>query len=100
MKIEETEKIGKIFFEIIWSKPDLPITDEIVDHKYNLSWIQINKVGPTQIKHEITYFRNIYPALKYQIVDMKGEEDKVWGRYKGHRIHLGKGWGFEPTEKE
>ena len=99
MKIEKTEKIGRLFFELMWSKPDLNIADEIIDPKYNPSWIQIDKVGPAQVKHEITYFRSLFPDLKYEIVEMKGEEDKVWIRYKGHGIHLGKGWGFEPTGK-
>ncbi len=100
MKIEETEKIGKLFFEEMWSKPDLTIADEIIDPKYNPSWIHIDKIGPAQLKHEITYFHNMFPDLKYEIVEMRGEEDKVWVSYKGHGTHLGKGWGFEPTKKE
>ncbi|MFX1568914.1 MAG: ester cyclase [Promethearchaeota archaeon] len=100
MMIEETEKIGKLFFEVMWSKPDLTIADEIVDPKYNPTWIQIDKTGPAKIKHEITYFRNIFPDLFYRIVEMKGEIDKVWIRYTGNGTHLGKGWGFEATKKK
>lgn len=100
MKIEETEKIGKLYFEELWSKPDLNIADEIIDPQYNPSWIHIDKVGPDQIKYEITYFRSIFPDLKYEIIEIKGEEDKVWVRYKGLGTHLGKGWGFEPTKKK
>ncbi|MFW9900615.1 MAG: ester cyclase [Candidatus Thorarchaeota archaeon] len=100
MKIEETEKIGKLFFEVMWSEPDLSIADEIVDPKYNPNWIPIDKVGPAQIKHEITYFRSIFPDLIYEIVETRGEENKVWIRYKAHGTHLGKAWGFNPTEKK
>ena len=32
-------------------------------------------------------------------MELKGEEDKVWIRYKARGTHLGKGWGFEPTNK-
>ena len=100
MKIRDTEKIGRIFFEELWSKPDLNIADEIIDPEYNPSWIQIDKIGPAQIKHEIQHFRSLFPDLKYEIVELKGEENKVWIRYKGHGTHLGKGWGFDPTGKE
>ncbi|NVM37405.1 MAG: ester cyclase [Candidatus Lokiarchaeota archaeon] len=100
MKIEETEKIGRLYFEEMWSKPDFIIADEIIDPKYNPSWIHIDKVGPAQIKHEITYFRTIFPDLVYEVVEIRGEEDKVWIRYRGHGTHLGKGWGFDPTEKK
>ncbi len=100
MKIEETEKIGKLFFEEMWSKPDLSIADEIIDPKYNPSWIHIDKVGPAQIKHEISHFRTIFPDLIYEIVEIKGEENKVWIRYNAHGTHLEKGWGFAPTGKK
>jgi hypothetical protein len=99
MKPEETEQIAKLWYEKMWSLPDLTIADEIVDQEYNPSWIHIDKVGPAQIKHEITYFRSIFPDLKYEIIEIKGEEDKVWIRYTGRGTHLGKGWGFEPTNK-
>ena len=99
MKIEETEKIGRLFFEELWSKPDLNIADEIIHPKYNPSWIQIDKIGPAQIKHEINHFRTIFPDLIYKIIEIKGEENKVWIRYEGHGTHLGKGWGFEASGK-
>ena len=100
MKIEESENIGRLFFEEMWSKPDLNIADEIIDPKYNPSWIQIDKIGPAQVKHEIKHFRTLFPDLKYKIVEMKGEVNKVWVRYEGYGTHLGKGWGFEPTGKK
>ncbi|MFX0030786.1 MAG: ester cyclase [Candidatus Hodarchaeota archaeon] len=99
MKIEETEKIGRLFFEEMWSKPDLDLAEEIIDPEYNPSWIQIDKIGPAQIKHEIKHFRTIFPDLIYTIIEIKGEEDKVWIRYEGKGTHLGKGWGFDPTGK-
>ena len=42
----------------------------------------------------------MFPDLKYEIVEIRGEEAKVWIRYKGQGTHLGKGWGFEPTKKK
>ncbi len=64
------------------SKPDLSVADEIIDSEYHPNWIQINKMGPAQIKHEITHFRRIFPDLKYEIIEINGEEDKVWISYK------------------
>jgi predicted ester cyclase len=99
MKPEETERIAKLWYDKMWSGPDLAIADEIVDPDYNPEWINIDKVGPAQIKHEIKYFRAMFPDLKYEIVELKGEDDKVWIRYIGRATHSGKGWGFEATNK-
>jgi predicted ester cyclase len=100
MKIENNEKIAKLFYEVMWSKPDLSIADKIIDLKYNPSWIQIDKAGPAKMKHEVIYFRNMFPDLIYRIDEMKGEVDKVWIRYTASGTHLGKSWGFKPTKKE
>ncbi|MFX1574752.1 MAG: ester cyclase [Promethearchaeota archaeon] len=99
MNQKDTEKIARLWFEVMWTKPDLSVADEIVDSEYNPSWIQINKVGPAQVKHEIRHFRTIFPDLIYEIVELNGEKNKVWIRYKARGTHLGKGWGFEPTNK-
>ena len=99
MKSEETERVGRRWFEDMWGKPDLNLADEIVDPNYNPSWIHIDAIGPAQVKHEIKYFRSIFPDLKCEIVEIKGEGDKVWIRYIGRATHKGKGWGFEPTNK-
>ncbi len=99
MKTEETERIGKIWFEDMWSTPNLNAADEIIDVDYDPSWIHIDKKGAAQVKHEITYFRSVFPDLTYNIVEIKGEEDKVWIRYKARATHKGESWGFKPTNK-
>ena len=33
--IKKPEEIAGLWFEIMWSKPDLSIADKIVDSKYN-----------------------------------------------------------------
>jgi len=87
MKSEETEKVGRRWFEDMWGMPDLNLADKIVDPSYNPSWIHIDAIGPAQIKHEIKYFRSIFPDLKYEIIDIKGEEDKFgFAIWVGRRI--------------
>ena len=34
-----------------------------------LNHAQIPKKGPEQVKHEVRYFRSIFPDLQYTIVD-------------------------------
>jgi predicted ester cyclase len=99
MKNIDSEKIAKLWFENMWNIPNLATADKIVDPNYNPSWIHIDKIGPAQVKHEIKYFRSIFPDLKYEIIDLKGEIDKVWIRYKARGTHKGEGWGFKPTNK-
>ncbi len=100
MSKERNEVIGRRWFEEMWSKPDLDLADELVDKDYDPEWVHIDAVGPAQIKHEIKYFRSIFPDLKYEIVEISGQDDKVWIRYKGKGTQNGNAWGFEPTSKE
>lgn len=96
---ERNEEIGRRWFEEMWSKPDLDVADEIIDEKYDPEWVSIDKVGPDQVKHEIRYFRSVFPDLKYEIVDILGDKEKVWIRYKGTGSQKGTAWGFAPTGK-
>ena len=100
MDIKETERIGKLWFIDLWSKANLNIADEIVDPNYAPSWIPIDKKGPAQVKHEINYFRSIFPDLKYNIVEINGEKDKLWIRYSAQGTQKGNAWGFEATNKK
>ncbi len=100
MSKQRNEAIGRRWYEEMWSKPDLNVADEIIDKDYDPDWVHIDAVGPAQIKHEIKYFRSVFPDLKYEIIEINGEEDKVWIRYKGRGTQRGNAWGFEPTGKE
>ena len=82
MSKQRNEDIGRRWYEEMWNKPDLDVADEIVDKDYDPDWVHIDAVGPAQIKHEIKYFRSVFPDLKYEIIDINGEGDKVWIRYK------------------
>ena len=69
------------------------VADEIVAKDYDPEWIHIDAVGPAQVKHEIRYFRSVFPDLKYDIVEINGEEDRVWIRYKARGTQKGTAWG-------
>jgi predicted ester cyclase len=99
MSKQRNEAIGRRWYEEMWSKPDLDVADEIVDKDYDPDWVHIDAVGPAQIKHEIKYFRSVFPDLRYEIVDISADEDRVWIRYKGRGTQQGNAWGFEASGK-
>jgi len=88
------------WFGELWSEGMLDVADEIVASDYKPDWIHIDKTGPEQVKHEIRYFRSVFPDLIYQILESSTGMERVWIRYKGQGTHLGDAWGFEPTEKQ
>ena len=100
MSIERNLVLAERWFKELWSLPDLKVADEIVAQNYAPEWIQIEAKGPDQVKHEIKYFRSVFPDLKYEIIDAVATDDKVWIRYRGTGTQKGKAWGFESTEKE
>ena len=96
---EDNEHIAHLWYEVLWSEPKPEVADEIVHPDYAPEWIQIDKKGPAQIKHEIRYFRSVFPDLKYTIVETATLPDRVWIRYKAKGTQLGSAWGFPPTKK-
>jgi len=100
MSKQRNESIGRRWYEEMWSKPDFDIADEIVDKDYDPEWVHIDAVGPAQIKHEIKYFRSVFPDLNYEIIEIDGEEDRVWIRYKASGTQKGNAWGFKATGKK
>jgi hypothetical protein len=88
MSEENNEYIAHLWYEVMWSEPKLEVADEIVHPDYAPEWIHIDKKGPEQIKHEIKYFRSVFPDLKYTIVESTALPDRVWIRYKakGHSM--------------
>jgi len=97
---QRNETIARRWYEEMWSEPDLDVADEIVDKNYDPEWVHIDAVGSAQIKHEIRYFRSIFPDLKYEILDLIGDDEKVWIRFKGRGKQMGNAWGFEATGRE
>ena len=96
---EENEHIAHLWYEVMWSEPKPDIADQIVNPNYAPEWIHIDKKGPEQIKHEIKYFRSIFPDLKYTITETASLPNCVWIRYKAKGTQLGTAWGFPPTDK-
>lgn len=99
MTEEAKINVAKRWFTDLWNTGDLAVANELIDPDYAPDWIHIDKKGPAQVQHEVKYFRSIFPDLKYEIVDLAGQGDKVWIRYKGSGTHSGNAWGFEPTHK-
>jgi predicted ester cyclase len=99
MTSRESESIAQLWYEVMWSKPDPALADEIVDPNYAPEWVHIDKKGPEQIRHEIKYFRSVFPDLKYEIVETAALPDRVWIRYRAKGTQLGPAWGFPPSGK-
>jgi hypothetical protein len=97
MTSNDKEHIAQLWYEVMWSKPDLDLADQLVDPNYAPEGIHIDKKGPAQVKHEIKYFRSVFPDLKYELVETAALSDRVWIRYKAKGTQLGSAWGFPPT---
>lgn len=100
MSEENNLLAARRWFQELWSEENLDVADEIIDPEYAPEWVQIDATGPAQVKHEVRYFRSVFPDLVYEIVDMVGQNDRVWVRYRGSGTQKGAAWGFEPTNKQ
>jgi predicted ester cyclase len=100
MSDDTNRRLAKLWFEKLWSTPDYDLADEIIAPDYDPDWVQIDKKGPEQVKHEIRYIRSIFPDLIYKIVDSASAGDRIWVRYKAFGTQEGNAWGFESTAKK
>lgn len=94
------EAVVRRWYLELWSKPDLDVADEIISADYQPDWVQIDKKGPEQIKHEVRYFRSVFPDLVYEIIDMISAENRVWVRYRATGTQKGPAWGFPATNRQ
>jgi hypothetical protein len=99
MSNDEALKTARRWFEEMWSKPEPDLADQLVAPDYDPDSVQIPAKGPDQVKHEIRYFRSIFPDLRYTIIDMAASGMRVWVRYQATGTQQGSAWGFEPTGK-
>jgi predicted ester cyclase len=100
MSNDTKRRLASLWFEKLWSTPDYDVADEIISPDYDPDWVQIDKKGPDQVKHEIRYIRSIFPDLKYEIVDSATTDDRIWVRYKASGTQEGDAWGFDSTSKK
>ena len=99
MASQENENIAHLWYEVMWSEPNPDLADQLVAPEYAPAWVHIDKKGAEQVKHEIKYFRSVFPDLKYEIVETASLPDRVWIRYKAKGTQLGSAWGFPPSGK-
>src|SRR5688500_780640 len=99
MPSQENENIAHLWYEVMWSEPNPDLADQLVAPEYAPAWVHIDKKGPEQVKHEIKYFRSVFPDLKYEVVETASLPDRVWIRYKAKGSQLGSAWGFPPSGK-
>jgi len=100
MTREHNLEIARKWYQQMWSEPDFDLADEIIDPAYDPEWVHIDKTGPEQVKHEMRYFRSIFPDLVYSVVDAIAAEDRVWVRYRASGTQTGSAWGFPPSGKQ
>jgi predicted ester cyclase len=97
MSTELNLEQARRWYEAMWSLPDYELADELVHPDYDPDWVQIPKKGPEQVRHEMRYFRGMFPDLRYQVIDCIAQGARVWVRYRGAGTQAGSGWGFEAT---
>ncbi len=93
------DELAHLWYEVMWSRPDLALAERLVDPAYAPAWVHIDAVGPAQVQHEIRYFRSVFPDLRYRIVEQAVLPDRVWIRYQATGTQAGPAWGFPATGK-
>lgn len=101
MSLEQNKAVVRRLIEEDLNTNNRDIADEIfavdfVDHTNPPQW----KYGLESHKQVVAYFRNAFPDVRWTIVDMIAEGDKVMARLVYRGTHKGDFFGIPATGKQ
>jgi predicted ester cyclase len=95
--VRESEEVARRFFDELWSEGQLTVTEELVaaDHVHHVGGDELQ--GPDGVKGAVTWLRNAFPDLRFEINDLISDGDLVAVRWKASGTHLGEFDDLQPT---
>jgi len=102
MLTETNKTVARRFFEEVFGKGQLNVLDEIIalDHvNSGPGALPELPTGPDGAKKLVTVYRNAFPDLRFSVVAVIVEKNKVVTRWTAHGTHQGELLGMPATGK-
>jgi predicted ester cyclase len=98
---EESKRVTRRLLEELFEKGNMDAADELVHPEFvNHEAPPANPQGPEGLKETVTWLRELWGPMRFEIEDEISEGDKVVARVTMHGRHVGEFLGKEPTGKE
>ena len=98
----DNKGIVRRLYEEVWNKRRLEVARELIapSHAVQLFEAADSGVGPEAYARTVTQFVRAFPDLKFTVVDMVAEKDKVAVFWNISGTHQGEFQGIAPTGKK
>ena len=98
----DNKSIVRRLYEEVWNKRRLEVAGELIapSHAVQLLDAENSGVGPEAYARNVTEFVRAFPDLKFTVMDMLAEKDKVVAFWNISGTHKGEFRGIAPTGKK
>jgi steroid delta-isomerase-like uncharacterized protein len=98
MSAEENKALFRRFYEEVWNRGNLSVADELIAPDFiNHAASPGSNRGPESMRGSVTWARNAFPDLHFEIEELIAEGDIVAGRLTMSGTHEGSLMGEPPT---
>lgn len=101
MPVDNKDVVRRLYEEV-WNKRRLEVAGELIarSHAVQLFDAADSGVGPEAYARNVTQFVRAFPDLKFTIIDMVAEKDKVVALWNISGTHKGEFRGIAPTGRK
>jgi steroid delta-isomerase-like uncharacterized protein len=95
---EENKALFRRAYEELWNRGNLSVADELIAPDFiNHAASPESNRGPESMRGSVTWARNAFPDLHFEIEELVAEGDTVAGRLTMRGTHQGPLMGMPPT---
>jgi len=98
----DNKSIVRRLYEEVWNKRHLEVAEELIAASHAMQLIDLPDpgIGPQAYARNVTQFVRAFPDLKFSVLDMVAESDKVVAFWNISGTHKGEFRGIAPTGKK
>lgn len=98
----ENKSIVRRLYEEVWNKRRLEVAGELISPSHAMQIIDLpdSGIGPEAYARNVTQYVRAFPDLKFTVLDMVAEDEKVVALWNISGTHKGEFRGIAPTGKK
>lgn len=98
----DNKSIVRRLYEEVWNKRNLEAAKELISPSHAMQLIDLpdSGIGPEAYARNVVQFVRAFPDLKFKVLDMVAEDEKVVAFWNISGTHKGEFRGIAPTGKK
>ena len=98
----DSKSIVRRLYEEVWNKRNLEAANELISPSHAMQLIDLpdSGIGPEAYARNVVQFVRAFPDLKFKVLDMVAEDEKVVAFWNISGTHKGEFRGIAPTGKK